>query len=51
MKLTELICQAIKEENEKKGIKVECKPLGNEPTKIDDNGREHSIEDGRFVRE
>lgn len=50
MRLSEIICNAINEENAKKGIKTDWKAVNRKPTIIDTNGREHSI-DGRFVRE
>ena len=50
MRLSEIICQAINEENEKKGIKTEWKAMQREPKIIDDKGREHGL-DGRYSKE
>lgn len=43
MRLSEIITQAINEENAKKGIKTNWVAVKTEPTIIDNKGREHKL--------
>ena len=43
MKLSELICKCINEENKKKGHQTNFKVIKQEPKLIDEKGREHSL--------
>lgn len=49
MKLSELICKCINEENQKKGYKTNFKVIKQEPKLIDQKGREHNL-DGKYSK-
>ena len=49
MKLSELICQTINEENAKKGCGTNFKVIKSEPKLIDSKGRVHNL-DGKFSK-
>lgn len=49
MRLSEIICQAINEENAKKGHKTNWKAIKSEPKIIDTKGREHSL-NGKYSK-
>ena len=49
MRLSEIICQAINEENAKKGNETNWKATKTEPKLIDKKGREHSL-DGKYSK-